>query len=187
MQDICSSLAVTPAGHIPVPIKVCFRRRSACLHLSVSFGNTARILTFLCTEHLPSKHLINGHIIYTVNNILKNIGTIVLVAGVATAARGQDNHQKAGDKNTGQLTNTVTQKFTTHRTAVYTFSAKEKDRQLAQVKQVFDLKVKSIVSNRRISTPAKGSLIKQAEAEKAQRTKAVNAKFDSKNNAAAHQ
>ena len=115
---------------------------------------------------------------------MKKIFTLLLAAGVITTSFAQSNHQNGDKKGTQQVTNTETKKMETHRDAVYTFSAKEKQMQLAKVNHDFDAKVKSIVSNRGISKSMKKPLIQKAQAEKAQKIRDVNAKFDSKNNAA---
>ncbi len=115
---------------------------------------------------------------------MKKIFTLLLSVGAFTASFAQSGHQVNDKKSNQYVTNTEYKKIDSHRDNIYTFSAKERDMQIARINSDFNMKVKSIVSNRRIKKNAKRSLIQKAQKEKDQQIQAVNARFDSKFNTA---
>jgi hypothetical protein len=118
---------------------------------------------------------------------MKKIFTVLLSVGVFATSFAQTGHQNKDKRNDQYVTtnsNNNFKKFDDHRDAIYTFSAKERDMQIAKINSNFNLKVKSIVSNRRIKKSEKKVLIKKAQQEKEQQIDAVNAKFNCKFNTA---
>ncbi len=118
---------------------------------------------------------------------MKKIFTLLFSVGVFTTSFAQTGHQKNDKKNDEYVTtksNADFKKFDGHRDNIYTFSAKEKDLQIAKINSKFNSKVKSIISNRRIKKSEKRVLIQKAQKEKEQQIEAVNAKFNSKYNTA---
>ncbi len=115
---------------------------------------------------------------------MKKIFTLLLSVGAFTVSFAQTGHKANNKKSNQYVTNTEYKKIDSHRDNLYTFSAKERDMQIAKINSNFDMKVKSIVSNRRIKKSEKRVLIQKAQKEKDQQITAVNAKFNSKFNSA---
>jgi len=116
--------------------------------------------------------------------IMKKIFTLLLSVSVFATSFAQDRHRANDKKNKQYVTNTEYKKIDTHRDNLYTFSAKERDMQIAKINSNFNMKVKSIVSNRRIKKSEKKVLIQKVQKEKDQQIDAVSAKFNSKFNTA---
>ncbi len=115
---------------------------------------------------------------------MKKIFTVLLSVGAFATSFAQSGH-RANDKKSNQyVTNSEYKKIDNHRDNLYTFSAKERDMQIAKINNNFNLKVKSIVSNRGIRKNEKRVLIQKAQKEKDQQIATVNAKFNSKFNTA---
>ena len=115
---------------------------------------------------------------------MKNIFTLLLSVGFFATSFAQSGHQTNNKKSNEYVTNKEYKKIDSHRDNLYTFSAKERDMQIDKINSNFNLKVKSIISNRRIKKSEKRVLIQKAQKEKGQQIEAVNAKFNSKFNAA---
>jgi len=115
---------------------------------------------------------------------MKKIFTLLLSVGFFATSFAQTSHQANDKKSNQYVTNKEYKKIDSHRDNLYTFSAKERDMQIAKINNSFNLKVKSIVSNRRIKKSEKRVLIQKAQKERDQQIDAVNAKFNSKFNAA---
>ena len=115
---------------------------------------------------------------------MKKIFTLLLSVGAFTASFAQSGHSTKDKRSNRYVTNNEYKKIDSHRDNLYTFSARERDMQIAKINGNFNLKAKSIVSNRRIKKSEKRILIQKAEKEKDQQIAAVNAKFNSKFNAA---
>ena len=115
---------------------------------------------------------------------MKKIFTLLLSVGFFATSFAQSGHQANDKKSNQYVTNKEYKKIDSHRDNLYTFSAKERDMQIAKINNSFNLKVKSIVSNRRIKKSEKRVLIQKAQKEKGQQIDVVNAKFNSKFNAA---
>ena len=115
---------------------------------------------------------------------MKKIFILLLSVGAFATSFAQTGHQANDKKSNQYVTNTQYKKIDSHRDNLYTFSAKERDMQIAKINSNFNLKVKSIVSNRRIKKSEKRMLIQKAQKEKDQQIDAVNAKFNSKFNSA---
>ena len=115
---------------------------------------------------------------------MKKIFTLLLSVGAFATSFAQSGHQANDKKRDQYVTNTEYKKIDSHRDNLYTFSAKERDMQIAKINSNFNLKVKSIISNRRIKKSEKRMLIQKTQKEKDQQIEAVNAKFNSRFNAA---
>ena len=115
---------------------------------------------------------------------MKKIITLLLSVGAFATSFAQSSHQTNDKKSNQYVTNKEYKKIDSHRDNLYTFSAKERDMQIAKINSNFDMKVKSIVSNRCIKKSEKRMLIQKAQKEKDQQIQAVNAKFNSKFNSA---
>ncbi len=115
---------------------------------------------------------------------MKKIFTLLLSVGAFATSFAQSGHQTNDKKSNQSVTNTEYKKIDSHRDNIYTFSAKERDMQIAKINSNFNAKAKSIVSNRRIKKSEKKVLIQKAGKEKDQQIAAVNAKFNSKFNTA---
>ena len=115
---------------------------------------------------------------------MKKIFTLLLSVSAFATSFAQSGHQANDKKGNKYVTNNEYKKIDSHRDNLYTFSAKERDKQIANINSNFNLKVKSIVSNRRIKKSEKRMLIQKAQKEKDQQIQAVNAKFNSKFNSA---
>ena len=119
---------------------------------------------------------------------MKKIITLLFSVGAFAASFAQTgSHQTNGKGNNKYVTtksNTNYKKFDHHRDNIYTFSAKEKDRQIAKINSDYDFKIKSIWSNHRINRTQKKMIIQKVQNEKAQKIQAVKAKFNSKYNTA---
>jgi len=115
---------------------------------------------------------------------MKKIFTLLLSVSVFATSFAQSGHQANDKKSKQHVTNTEYKKIDSHRDNVYTFSAKERDIQIAKINSNFNMNVKSIVSNRRVKKSEKRMLIQSAQKQKDQQIDAVNAKFNSKFNAA---
>lgn len=117
---------------------------------------------------------------------MKKIFTLLFSAGVFTNSFAQTSvpDNKRNDQYGVSKSNTNFKKFDNHRDNIYNFSAKERDMQISKNNGNFNLKVKLIISNRRIKKNQKRILIQKAQKEKDQQIQAVNAKFNSKFNAA---
>ncbi len=119
---------------------------------------------------------------------MKKIFTLLFSVGAfATSFAQTGSHQNTDKRNDQYVTtksNADFKKFDDHRDAIYTFTAKERDMQINRINYDFNLKVKSIINNRRTSKHAKQEMIQKAQKEKAQQFQIVNAKFNSKFNSA---
>jgi len=115
---------------------------------------------------------------------MKKIFTLLFFAGVVSTSFAQSGHQANDKKSNQYVTNNEYKKIDSRRDNLYTFSAKEKDMQIAKINNDFNFKVKSIISNRRIKKNQKSVLIQKAQKQKDQQIAAVNAKFNSKFNSA---
>lgn len=113
---------------------------------------------------------------------MNKIFTLLFSVCAFTTSFAQTGHQNKDKKDNQYVTTTEYKKIDSHRDNIYSFSAKEKDRQIARINSDFNLKVKSIISNRRIKRSQKRILIQKAQNEKDQQIQAVNAKFNSKYN-----
>jgi hypothetical protein len=118
---------------------------------------------------------------------MKKIFTLLLSVGAFASSFAQTGHQNNNKKNDQYVTtrsNTDYKKFDDHRDNIYTFSAKERDMQIAKINNDFNFKIKSIKSNHRIKRSQKKMWIQKIQSEKDQQIQAVNAKYNSKYNAA---
>ncbi len=118
---------------------------------------------------------------------MKKIFTLLFSVGAFATSFAQAGHQtdyKRNDQYVAAKSNNDYKKFDNHRDYIYTFSAKEKDMEIAKINNDFNFKVKSIISNRRIKKYEKKLLIQKAQSEKEQQIQTVNLKFNSKFNTA---
>ncbi len=113
---------------------------------------------------------------------MKKIFTLLFSVGAFATSFAQTGHQTNDKRNDRYVTvkSNNYKKFDSHRDNIYTFSAKEKDMEIAKINNDFNFKVKSIISNRRIKKHEKKLLIQKAQSEKEQQIQAVNLKFNSK-------
>jgi hypothetical protein len=114
---------------------------------------------------------------------MKKIFTLLFFVGAFATSFAQKGHDK-NDQYAVNKSNSDYRKFDNHRDKIYTFSAKEKNQEIARINQQFTFKIKSIKNNPFISRSKKKDLIKKMKLEKAQQIEAVNAKFNSKYNSA---
>lgn len=104
-----------------------------------------------------------------------------------TASFAQNNNGGDGKKNNEPA---ITKPYTDYKKiadrpyGIYSFSAKERDAAIAKINSDFSFKIKSIKDNRRLKRSQKKMWIQKIQSEKVQQIKAVNAKFNSKYNAA---
>ena len=115
---------------------------------------------------------------------MKEIFTLLFSAGAFTASFAQSNSHQIDKKNTQYTTNSEYKKIESHRDNIYTFSAKERDTQIAKINKDYNLKVASIKSSKHINKHDKKVLIQKAQSEKAQQIQEANSKFNSKFNTA---
>jgi hypothetical protein len=118
---------------------------------------------------------------------MKKIFTLLFSVSAFATSFAQTGHRSADKRSDQYVTtksNTDYKKFDNHRDKIYSFSAKEKDRQIAKINNDFSFRIKSIISNRRIKKHEKKILIQKAQLDKVQQIQAVNDKFNSKYNAA---
>ncbi|MGH2564328.1 MAG: hypothetical protein ACRDE8_13865 [Ginsengibacter sp.] len=102
---------------------------------------------------------------------MKKIFTLLFSVSVFTTSFAQTGHQenKRNDQYVIAKSNTNFKKFDYHRDNIYNFSQKERDMQIAKINSDFNLKVKSIISNRHIKRSQKRVLIQKAQNEKDQK------------------
>ena len=112
---------------------------------------------------------------------MKKIFTLLFFVGAVATSFAQ----KSVDRKDQYAVNKSSidfRKFTSPHENIYSFSAKERDHQIDKINKAFELKIKSIKSNRRINRREKKESIKKAKSEQAQQIQAVNAKFNSQYN-----
>jgi len=114
---------------------------------------------------------------------MKKIFTLLLFVGAFTTSFAQKANSKGGQYVMHRSGNDY-KKFDNHRDNIYTFSAKEKDQQIAEINSNFNFKIKTIKKNPFIGSSKKKGMIKKLKIEKAQQIQAVNAKFSSRYNSA---
>ena len=90
--------------------------------------------------------------------IMKKIFTLLLSVSAFATSFAQSGHQTNDKKSNQYVTNSEYKKIDSHRDNLYTFSAKERDMQIAKINSNFNAKAKSIVSNRRIKKSEKKSV-----------------------------
>ena len=116
---------------------------------------------------------------------MKKIFTLLFSVGAFATSFAQSGHHDNNNKNDQHVTtrsNDDYKKFDNH--DIYTFSANERDRQIAKINYDFNFKIKSIKGNQRLKRTQKKMWIQKIQSEKAQQIQAVDAKFNSKYNAA---
>ena len=119
--------------------------------------------------------------------IMKKIFTVLFSVGFFATSFAQTGHRDNNNRNDQHVTaksNDDYKKFDNHRDDIYNFSAKERDREIAKINNDFNFKIKSIKGNYRLKRSQKKMWIQKIQSEKAQQIQAVNAKFNSKYNAA---
>ncbi|MGH2649261.1 MAG: hypothetical protein ACRDE8_16895 [Ginsengibacter sp.] len=114
---------------------------------------------------------------------MKKIFTLLFFVGAFTTSFAQKANNRKSQYVITKSSNDY-KKFDNHRDNIYTFSAKEKDEQIAQINKNFSLKIKTIKNNPFIGRSKKQSMVKNLKIEKAQQIQAVNAKFNSQYNTA---
>ena len=118
---------------------------------------------------------------------MKKIFTLLFSVGAFATSFAQTGHQSNNKRNDQHVTtksNADYKKFDDHRDNIYSFSAKERDMQIAKINNDFNFKIKSIKGNHRIKRSQKKMWIQKIQSEKAQQIQAANAKYNSKYNAA---
>jgi hypothetical protein len=123
--------------------------------------------------------------------IMKKIFTLLFSVGAFATSFAQSgghsdkmNNGKTNDQYVTSNSYVRADKFDNHRNNVYSFTAKERDQQIAAINAQFNFKVRSIQGSRNISFRQKKMMIQNASVEKNQKIQAVNLKFESKYNAA---
>lgn len=115
---------------------------------------------------------------------MKKIFTLLFsISALATSFAQTGSHQ-IKKKSNQYVTNAEYKKIDSHRDNIYTFSAKERDVQMAKINKDYNFKMAAIKSNKRISRHNKKVLIQKAQLEKSQQIQEVNSKFNSKFNTA---
>jgi len=118
---------------------------------------------------------------------MKKIFTLLFSVGAFATSFAQTGHRDNSNRNDQYVTtksNDDYKKFDNHRDDIYSFSAKERDREIAKINNDFNFKMKSIKDNYRLKRSQQKMWIQKIQSEKAQQIRAVNAKFNSKYNAA---
>ena len=112
---------------------------------------------------------------------MKKIIALFLASGIASFSFAQTNGQP---KLPGHQYIIKMKGLDPHRTDIYTFSAKQRDKQITKINSDFALNVKTIKSNRHISSAKKKNLIKKEKAQRDQQIKAVNKEYYNRYNTA---
>ena len=116
---------------------------------------------------------------------MKKIFILLFSVGAFATSFAQTAHQNNDKRNDQYPTksNTDYKKFDDHRDNIYSFSAKERDMQIAKINNDFNFKIKSIKGNHHLKRSQKKMWIQKIESEKDLQIQAVNTKFNSKYNA----
>ena len=115
---------------------------------------------------------------------MKKIFTLLFSTSALATSFAQTGSHQTKKKSNQYITNAEYKKIDSHRDNIYTFSAKERDMQMAKINKDYNFKIAAIKSNKRISRHNKKVLIQKAQLEKSQQMQDVNSKFNSKFNTA---
>jgi hypothetical protein len=115
---------------------------------------------------------------------MKKIFTLLFSISAFASSFAQTGSDQTKKKSNQYITNAEYKKIDSHRDNIYTFSAKERDMQMAKINKDYNFKIAAIKSNKRISRHNKKVLIQKVQLEKSQQMQDVNSKFNSKFNTA---
>jgi hypothetical protein len=119
---------------------------------------------------------------------MKKILTLLFFVGSVSASFAQTGARQKDDNRNDQYvkapSNGGYNKFDTHHDNIYAFSASVMNQQIDKIIYDFNLKIKSIEFNRRLSNRDKVALIQRIQVENARQIQLVYAKYNNKYNVA---
>jgi hypothetical protein len=108
---------------------------------------------------------------------MKKIFTLVFALGTISSVFAQSKHDESKNVIFGHTDYNKVYSTTDQHTA-FSFDKKEKDRQITQINKDFDRQIKMVNRNRSLRSFEKQRQIRKLEAQRAQKIKEVNDRFD---------